>query len=384
MKLLFYDSEIPEFLRNKGNPIGGACVRQYAIARGLVDNGCTVGILTWKGANEYIGQQQINFDLVESFPRNKGIKILRAFYLWMPLLYKAVNRYRPDYLFQKGASPSTLMLGIIAKLSGVRFVYMATSNKDGDERLATVRNRFPRYMFYMGLKFATTIVCQNNYQHDSFVKMFPNKKVILMRNPYLNTSGLDQVKPLEQRSYFAWIGNYRTVKNLPAVYEIAKRMPDYNFKIAGARTFKRDFDLKTKEAVINLEKLSNVDFVGHLKREQIIPFLSNAYALFNTSHLEGFSNTFLEAFAAGTPVITREEIDPDGIIASNNLGKVVQHYPEFQQALLDITNDPNYQEVAANCQRYLQEEHGAKWITGNLLKHLENNHNGKEEKELVI
>jgi len=370
VKLLFYDSEIPEFLKNSRKTLGGACVRQYAIAQGLVANGCQVGILTWKGAKEYVGKNNLQFDLVESFPRNKGIKVLRAFYLWMPLLYKAVNSYKPDYLFQKGAAPITFMIGVISRLSGTRFVYLATSNKDGDNQLATVRNRFSRNLYYMGLKMAEAIVCQNGYQEETFKKMFPNKKVILMLNPFFSETELKPVKPLSERKYFAWIGNYRTVKNLPAVYDIAKSLPQYQFKVAGAIASEKNFGIEARIAVEKLEQCDNVELVGFLKREQIIPLLADAYVLFNTSHMEGFSNTFLESFAAGTPIVTREEIDPDGLIAGNKLGRIVKYNEEIPEALISLAEDSSFDEMSIRCQKYLTDHHSANSITNKFLQDL--------------
>jgi glycosyltransferase involved in cell wall biosynthesis len=376
MKLLFYDSEIPEFLKNIGNPFGGACVRQYAIARGLVANGCQVGILTWKGAKDYVADKDYPFELVESYQRGKGIRVLRAIYLWVPKFYQATRGYSPDYLFQKGPAALTLMLGLVSKLSGCRFVFMATSNKDVDDRLATVMKGSIRFLYKAGLNLAHVIICQNNFQWQLFTKKYPDKRIILMRNPYFSEEELKPPKPLGERKYFAWIGNYRSVKNLPAVYEIAKNLPHYQFKVAGTVTMPKSYGSETRDAVEKLSSCKNVELVGHLKREEVVPFLSEAYALFNTSFVEGFSNTFLESLAAGTPIVTRNEIDPDGMIANNKLGIIVKDYEEMPQALEKVATLDSFQEMAERCQKYLSDHHDPYKITGKLLQELEN-HRGE-------
>ncbi len=370
MKLLFYDSEIPILLKNTGNPIGGACVRQYAIARGLVDNDHQVGILTWKGAKKYIGHDDFAFDLVESFPRDKGIKVLRALYIWMPKLYKAISKYQPDYLFQKGPSANTAMLGIIAKWLGIPFVYMVTNNWDGDDRLSQVKGPGVRFLFSRGLKMTTAIICQNEYQEQTFKKKFPDKKTILMHNPLFVEGGMKPAKPLSERKYFAWIGNFKTVKNMPGAYEIAKSMPEFDFKIAGARVVPKSYDPGTKDAYEKLKKLPNVEIVGHVKRAEVLPLLANAYALFSTSHMEGFSNVFLEALAAGTPIVTRDIIDPDGLLARNELGTIVKTCEEMPKAMLALIDENIYNNMAARCQQYVSDNHNPKTITHQLLSEL--------------
>ena len=64
MRILFSDNQIPDLIKNNVTG-GGACVRLYALIKGLTHLGFQVGVLTWKGANSYVGKQ-IEFDLVES------------------------------------------------------------------------------------------------------------------------------------------------------------------------------------------------------------------------------------------------------------------------------------------------------------------------------
>jgi glycosyltransferase involved in cell wall biosynthesis len=65
--------------------------------------------------------------------------------------------------------------------------------------------------------------------------------------------------------------------------------------------------------------------------------LSESYILLNTSHFEGFSNTYLEAFSVGTPVFAMEKADPDSIIKNNRLGYIYKDVDDLVSIFKNIT-----------------------------------------------
>ncbi len=367
MKLLFYDFQIPDLLKNAGDATGGAAVRQNAIAHGIIKHGHEVGMLTWEGAGEFIGKP-LDFDLVESYNEKKGVRMLRFFYYRFPALYRAVKKYQPDFLFHKGSDSPTGVVAFIGQLLNIPFVLMAASDKDADDRYKEVHPLIPQWLYRYGMKKARLIVCQNKYQLQGFRQQFPHKELLLMHNPFFSDQALPEVQPGSERRYIAWIGNFVAVKNVPALYEIALALPDLKFKIAGTR--KKNTDENTSKFLTQLEALPNVEFVGYLKRHEVIPFLAKAWALLNTSHLEGFSNTFLEAFAAGTPVVTRNQTDPDQMIEEHQLGQTTQSYQELPATLQALTEDPNFDQIAQRCRQHVVTHHDPKAITAALLDKL--------------
>jgi glycosyltransferase involved in cell wall biosynthesis len=150
------------------------------------------------------------------------------------------------------------------------------------------------------------------------------------------------------------------------MYQLVRSLPHVKFKIAGAPTN------KTSNEILNcLEKLNscdNVELVGTLNRDQVFFYLSKAYLLVNTSHFEGFSNTFLEALAVGTPIISRESIDPDQIISKYGLGITVKSYEEMGDAINTLIDDPKYDEVALKCKNYIEDHHDLDHICNQFAK----------------
>lgn len=371
MKLLFYDFCIPELLKSGVTNGGGACIRQYALANGLKGIDQTVGILTWKGANHYVGELS-PFDLVESYPKSGGIRILRVYYYYYRLMLKAIKAYQPDFIFVKGCSIFNGLLAHISKNTGVPLIYLVTNDKDADERYKKYRAFISQKAYEYSLKIVKGVVCQNRYQLQAFKNKMPNNSYLLMHNPYYSDDDLPKVGRYVDRGYIAWLGLFSDQKNLPGLLEIVKAMPQMKFKIAGESTKKKYVDPTTQSALKELQGCNNVEFVGFLTRKQVLPFLSKAYLLLNTSHYEGFSNTFLEAFAAGTPVVTREDIDPDDLIKNNNLGKIVSSYDHCPEAIDSLINDPTYDQLAGGCQSYLLKNHDPQAISKKLVDFLKN------------
>jgi len=367
MKLLFLDFHIPYLLKDTDDPIGGACVRQYALAKGIIELGHQVGILTWKGAKEFVGKD-VGFDLVETFLLNDGIRKLRWFYKRFPSLIRAVKKYNPDYLIQKSSGSYTGVMAFISDLLKIPFVYMASNDVDADGRYKENLNLIEQITYKYGLKRAKAIFTQNSYQSRKFKKSYPQKNIFKIQNPYLLTEELPEIKDCAKRKYVAWLGIYQYQKNLPALYEIVKKLPDIEFRIAGKA--RENLDKDTKSSLIQLRKCDNVKFVGYLKRTEVISFLSSALALINTSHYEGFSNTFLEAFAAGTPVITTSKVDPDDIIADNKLGLVAKNYCEIPNLVISLTRSRDYNSTAYRCRDYVMKNHDPKVIAKDFIDSL--------------
>ena len=357
-KLLFLDFDLPYLLRGEKYPVGGAAVRQYALTKGLVALGHKVGILTWKGAKNYI-QEGVEFDIVESFAMSEGSQKFRWIYHIYPALYQGIKSYNPDMLFQKCSGMITGVLAFIAKRLGIPFIYMAGNDIDADGRYKLSLRPLDVKLYEYGIKNSNQLIVQNSYQKNEFQKKLKNKKISIIHNPFFYEAPLRKIKPINQRKYVAWIGVFQHQKNLPALLEIIKKTPNIEFQIAG--TFSRSCPDNIRKVVDDITKCKNAKPVGYLGRNEIMPFLEEALALLNTSLYEGFSNTFLESFAAGTPVITNS-IDPDNILTDNQIGIVAKDYGEIPRIIKELIKKQNYNKMALKCRDYVLKNHEIKNI----------------------
>ncbi|MFW9928915.1 MAG: glycosyltransferase family 4 protein [Candidatus Thorarchaeota archaeon] len=368
LKILYVDFDLPHLLKDDDYPAGGIANEWLSWINGIKRTGNKIGVLTWKGAKNYINKD-IDLDIIESFELKKGMPILKLLYYRFPFFLKAVKNYNPDIIIQEGASNLTFLSAITSKILNKTFVYRIASDKDVDERIDKIKKIFgwrSHILHKIALRYTDIFVSQNNYQHTVLKKKFPNKKVFTLYNPYIiKNSSVSNLKENE-RSFIAWIGNFRHEKNIPALVSITKSLPHINFKIAGKPL--HNIDRVSEDAFKELEKIKNVELIGYLKRSEVVPFLSNAIALLNTSYLEGFSNTFLEAWAAGTPVITTQNVNPDNLITKYKLGVVANNYDDLPDIISKITNSGIGHDFSVRCREYVEKYHDPEVLANELIE----------------
>ena len=207
LKLLYYDFHMPYLVKDGNCPVGGATVEWYSWIKGLEANNCEVSVLTWKGANNYVGNNNsINF--VETYDLNASFRKLRWLYRFI-VLFKEIKKVNPDYLIQECAGFETGIMAYIAKKLNIPFIYRVANDIDTDNRIQKRLNFRQRIFFQYGLRNSSAIFCQNSYQfnkiNDKSLKI-PN---FIIHNPFYYNLGLPEIIKYTNRSYIAWIGIFQ-------------------------------------------------------------------------------------------------------------------------------------------------------------------------------
>jgi glycosyltransferase involved in cell wall biosynthesis len=87
-------------------------------------------------------------------------------------------------------------------------------------------------------------------------------------------------------------------------------------------------------------RLPNVSMLGAVRYRDSGALFDRAKIFLNTSAIEGFPNTFLQAWIRGLPVVTF--FDPDGLVQRLPLGRVASSVDDMREAirgLLEIDVD---------------------------------------------
>jgi glycosyltransferase involved in cell wall biosynthesis len=87
----------------------------------------------------------------------------------------------------------------------------------------------------------------------------------------------------------------------------------------------------------------------------------------NTSEIEGFPNSCLQAWSRGTPVVAF--FDPDRLILREGLGVVARDMEEMRQAIKElITNRQSWLATSARCVAFMRREYNEDRILAPYLK----------------
>lgn len=363
------DFAIPHLLAQDDVVVGGATVQLLSWLKGLTAIGCHAGVLVAAGARSRT-PGRTPFELVESFDPARGLRKARWLYYRYPRLLRAAREFEPDVIIQHVAGSATGIMARAAKHLRKPFVVRISNDIWADERYKRVLRGHERALFRYGLRSADFVVCQNGYQKESLQSNWPDKRIEVIYNPFsIDDADRVPLRRFEDRSYVAWLGWFQRQKNLPALLQVARRLESVSFRVAGSPPGTADAALR---ATLNqLESLPNVEFLGRLRRAEIGAFLSRAWVLLNTSRYEGFSNTFLEAFAAGTPVVAPEAVDPDSLLTGNRIGRTCRGFEGLADEVESMLVDPvEFHEMSARCREYVEKNHEPRRCAADLVAFL--------------
>lgn len=357
--ILYFDLHIPLILKNSPKPFGGISVEWLSWMKAFSNIGCKCKLLTYFGTPKL--EKYNYFEILDIIDENK------KFIFQLYPIYKLLKKENPTFIVQEGANRYTGIFAFLSKLLKKPFIHRIASDMDVDDRIVKHFSKIYLYFYRYGIKNASHLSCQNKYQFKILKKKFPQKSISILYNPFEFKEILDTKIA---KDYIAWIGNFRFEKNLPALAKIAKELPEIKFKVAGSKFKITDED--TEIGLLELENLRNVEFVGHIKNSEITQFLSKAFCLLNTSRLEGFSNTFLESWSVGVPVITTTNVNPDNLISQYKLGIVADNYDQIPNIINKFITEEEYIDFRERCINYVKANHDPIKLAEKFLQEIKN------------
>jgi glycosyltransferase involved in cell wall biosynthesis len=368
-RFLFYDDKLINLMLQHEKPCGGSAVQTYGWIRGLLEEGQEVLVMTdipanWN--NQLLKEECRHLKLVPMYETKKGLRWLRWIYYRLPFTYKKIKAVKPDYLYASIPAWTSAFIAIICRLLKIKFIQRISNDNQLDKRFRIHHSMVNHFFLFLGIRLSHYILCQNNFQWQVIRKKFPGKSVFKISNPvYLKNEAPAETE--SARSYIAWLGIYRYSKNLKLLYQVASLLKKEQFVIAGKEG--AHCDQETAAYLEKLKCLPNVAFCGFLERTQVLPFLANARFLLNTSHYEGFSNTFLEAWSVGTPVVSGIKVNPDAIISRNDLGIIYEDVFDLCKQYAAVT-PALYQLLSDNAREYVSRHHDYRLLARKLLWYL--------------
>jgi glycosyltransferase involved in cell wall biosynthesis len=145
------------------------------------------------------------------------------------------------------------------------------------------------------------------------------------------------------------------VKRLEWLIQLATDLPECRFDVVGHCNASSKYG---QTLAGQIESLPNVRWHGYVDHARMRALYQQSQVLLCTSQSEGFPNVFLEAWSCAKPVLT--SVDPDGIVATFQLGQVATDYTTLKQHLREFASRrAMWKACGQRGYQYVREHHGA-------------------------
>jgi glycosyltransferase involved in cell wall biosynthesis len=350
--------------------LGGIEKLLVTMARGLSQTGADTAFITYDHGQPD-AQVVDGITVYKAFSDEAGLPGVRFFHPRMTGLWCAMRRANAAIYIQMGAGSEAGRVALGAHhFTGNRkaFVFSLASDKDADRDAI---RRFPlreRLLYQYGLRSADLLISQTQTQREALLRSFGHESTVLPM-PIESPDGVDvdaKVMVEGGRHRLLWVGRIIETKRLELLFKVARRCSDVKFDVVGTPNREsRYYQGLVREA----EEIENVTLHGRVA-EGVLPRLyRESTLLLCTSILEGFPTTFLEAWSYAMPVITT--FDPDGVVAENKLGEVVETEDEIVDAIRRFTSEMALrQQYCSRVRQYFEEHYTLDAILPKFRSHL--------------
>jgi glycosyltransferase involved in cell wall biosynthesis len=330
--------------------IGGAELQQTLVAKALVKRGLKVSMViadygqpdraSWSGVTT-----------LKAYRPDAGIPVIRFLHPRWTSVWAALRRADADIYYVSCAGVLVWQVALFARMFRRKTVFRVASDSDCDPRTLLVSTWRDRQLYRYALRTINMVLAQTHRQRDLLIRNFNRESRIVapMAEPAAGRL------PFHGRTIdVLWVGNFRPLKRAELLLTLAERFPGMSFHMAGGPLASEPEHFNFMEA--KAATLPNVQFHGAVPYHEIGRLFERARVLVNTSEIEGFPNTFLQAWSHGAPVVTF--LDPDELIAREGLGRAVANIDEMQDAVAALATDQAlWEAMSARCCRYMDREY---------------------------
>lgn len=197
---------------------------------------------------------------------------------------------------------------------------------------------------------ARIIACQSQTQRTSMASQpgLAARRCVIVPNLWPDTCA-----PLAEMDSVVWVGNLKRVKRPKAFVDLARHLQGgcCRFEMIGRSAPRYESMLHAAE------RIDGFKYLGSLEVAEAGRHIAAARLLVNTSWYEGFPNTYLQAFAAGRPVVSLG-VDPDGVLANQRIGIVCTSERQLTEEVAGLlADDDRRREFGRRARDYFLQRH---------------------------
>jgi glycosyltransferase involved in cell wall biosynthesis len=181
---------------------------------------------------------------------------------------------------------------------------------------------------FLSIRACAAHVCNTKSLQHKIQPWFPRKRI---RTIY-NGQPVPPQQAVHQQSsgQVIWVNNLKRWKQPEVLIDLARRLPQFRFVMIG-RMAEGSYGKDLQRALGQAS--SNLQYLGPKPIGEVNTLISQSDLLLYTSRpLEGFGNSFLQAWFRGVPTVSLS-FDLDGILEREGVGRCSR---AFEQLVLDV------------------------------------------------
>ena len=327
---------------------GGAELQQTLLAQALARQGFQVSMVvadygqpdgaTWNGVQTY-----------KAFRPGQGIPVLRFIHPRWTGLWAALARADADIYYTSCAGALVGQVALFARLRSRQFVFWAASDTDCDPRALLIRYWRDRRLYAYGLRRANLVFTQSLQQQQAMANNFGcNSRVV---GSLIEPAGAP--RPFCERDIdVLWVANLRSLKRPEVLFQLARELPHLRFHMIGGPMTGAEALFHAVQA--EAARIPNLTFHGPVPYHAVNGFFCRARVFVNTSSIEGFPNTYLQAWAHAGPV--GAFIDPQNLLSRLALGQAVSAVPDMIAAVTRFARElPAWEDASRRSRKYMDD-----------------------------
>lgn len=331
--------------------VGGAEVQQCFLARALRQDGYRVSIVT--GDFGQPAETEVDgIRVIKIVRAGPNIPVLRYVHPRLTSIWRACRRADADIYYQRCASAITAVAVAYARAAGRQSIFAAASDIDLLPGPANSNQSLrDRWLFTYGLRRAAAVVLQNPLQQQR-LRAWMGRDGTLIPSCYT----LPAKRGGGAGSYILWVGMMRLAKRPGLVLDLAERLPHLRFRMIGGPSSSGDADDFYRATEARARSLPNVEFLGFVPYADAEPHFDGASLFLNTSVIEGFPNTFLQAWARRVPSVSF--FDCGARDAQGPLAAIATDLDDMAAQVEALMGDPARRDaLGARCETYFNQRH---------------------------
>jgi glycosyltransferase involved in cell wall biosynthesis len=331
-----------------GFRVGGEQVQQSLIARGLSHRGYQASMVCM----DYGQPDEAEVDGVrvyKAYAPNAGLPVLRFIYPRWIKMWSALRHADADIYYTSCAGMQVGLLALFCQRHKRKFIYRVAHDNDCNPSSLLIALARDKHLYEYGLRHAHGILTQSQQQTEALELNYRLSSQV---------AGMLVEKPSHSMPYHEqdidvlWVNNIRKFKRPDLVLDLAESMPEASFHLVGGPNDPELYEQIKRRA----DSLQNVTFHGPVPYRQVGGFYDRCRVFLNTSDIEGFPNSYLQAWVRSRPVVAF--FDPDALIKREGMGQAVKSIDEMRRAVRSyLSNRSALEDVGERCREYMSKKY---------------------------